>query len=167
MPALLKTLMESIEKIRWWTPDNHFKYPHLFGVESRLIDSFIIKYKSILKRIAFDIPVGQGRPGDTSNDASLDKIWKYSTSYKVDALADFGISLWLIECKTIGNPEAIGQLISYNTLFRRTYSFAQTLSLVLLCADHHPDLDTVAHSSNIQIEHLDIVVRPISDTNTQ
>lgn len=149
-------MKKSIEELRWFQPDNLFKYPHMFGLEARVMDSWISQYKSIIKRMAYDIPVGFGRAVDPQSTLKLDAGAKYSTSFKMDALADIGLYFYIIEVKGIATLEGYGQLLSYIHLFKESYEITKPCHLKLLCTSAHPDLISVGKIHNIEVIECDI-----------
>jgi len=149
-------MKKSLKDLRWYAPKHLFKYPHMFGLEAHIMDKWIEKFGDVAINIAYDIPVGDGRSVGEQSTIKLDLGARYSTSYKIDAVADMGGFYYLIEVKGSGNLEGIGQLVSYKQLIFDTYIIDKPVHLKLICTDCHPDLYTVAKAHLIDIVILDI-----------
>jgi hypothetical protein len=143
--------MKSLNDLRWFNPGRLAKYPHIFGIDSKCVDSFWDIFKDLFKRVAYDIPVGEGYPSPDDISPQLRFNWQYSSSLKIDMLCDTGLSYYLCEVKASGEIGAIGQLISYKTLLLKTYEINCPVFLKLICYSLHPDLETVAKVQGIDI----------------
>lgn len=150
------SMKKNLGDLRWFPPQNLFKYPHMFGLEARIIDSWLILNNAVISRITYDVPVGEGRSVGEQSTIKLDLGARYSTSFKMDALADLGDCFYIIEVKGSATLEAFGQLLSYIHLFKNAYEVTKPCYLKLICADAHPDLISLSKIHKIDVVLIDI-----------
>ena len=143
--------MKKLDELRWYTVGKLNRYPHIFGYDAKLLDLFIETFFNKLIKITYDVPVGEGITSIFPELETLSNNWRYSSSHKIDVLAETNDEFWLIEIKANGIISAIGQLISYKCLLKETYFITKPIKLILLCSYTHPDLKTVAKQNGIEI----------------
>ena len=77
----------------------------------------------------FDLHLGQGGPTDPTWPAWLRAMATSLTQKRVDLVAHNPSGWWLLEMKVRAGPGAVGQLLTYRTLFRQQFPNRQPLHL--------------------------------------
>lgn len=139
---------------RWFSPNQLPKYPGLGANDSVVMNQYLGTKPQGLVRVAYSLPLGQGRPADENTEGALLSDWQYLTKLKVDAILEFTDRIELMEVKTNAEAGAIGQLLCYNILFRQTFLTSLPVYNVILCSSIHPDVLRCAGILNIRIKKV-------------
>lgn len=118
--------------------------PHMLKTDIPVWYRFLALYGSPFRRLYYDCWLGG--PTLTAEDLQ-DKLkvsWRGLLVKRADAIAELDDEVWIIEVSADPGLRAIGQLISYGTLWKRDPKIAKTLKLVLVARTIEEDLLDVA-----------------------
>lgn len=117
-----------------------YHYPHLRLEEVNFYDQLIIEYPALFDSVDFDVKVGTGNffrsilPKQVYEDGKILSKWRIDLiGYKDDLTT-------IVELKKSARAGAIGQLICYELLFRKTHTNVTNLELLLVTDQLVPDL---------------------------
>ena len=103
--------------------------PHMRPGEVALFRRFLKKDPLPDSSYTFDLHLGQGGPTDPTWPAWLRAMATSLTQKRVDLVAHNPSGWWLLEMKVRAGPGAVGQLLTYRTLFRQQFPNRQPLHL--------------------------------------
>ena len=109
-------------------------------IEGLVWDAFLRKYSEKYDRIGENVPVWLDPPEIQGILKPSKRRLVDPPSYRVDAIAGNRDYLELIEVKETGNMTAIGQLLTYQMLFMRTYWGYKELAMRLVCRRAPPPI---------------------------
>jgi hypothetical protein len=102
---------------RWRPYTTKTKYDALQPLDAAVWTECIKQFPALYKTVAYNVPVGLvGMPPPNQRD-NIPADWIYLTSPKVDCVCFSGEALVVVEVKPQLNPEAIGQVMVYKSLF--------------------------------------------------
>lgn len=127
------------------------KYKHMGERDAAIWERFILLNPSAFDAVAYDIPVGEGAAFDTvvSPDTGGDQARLYKK--KIDVVASRGDVLFIVEVKPEAGLGAIGQVVSYGSLFKREYEPTQALQLAIITDHVKPDMEFLAKEQRVAL----------------
>jgi len=81
----------------------------------------------------------------------MKRMWRANTAKRADAIAEMANEVWIIEVATRPGLRSIGQLITYQYLWREDPKIEKPDKMVLVCRDFDKDLFAAAARSGILI----------------
>lgn len=112
-------------------------------------DSWVKQYGHLFIGFDYDIHVGEGVPPVEGLSPALQRMAKTLTQKRIDALGHQNDKLWIIEVKQRPGVSAVGQIITYLTLFRKQFQPDKELIPVIVGDIVEPDIRTVLAEHNI------------------
>ena len=101
----------------------------------------------------FDYRLPYSRPiGFERLKTSEQKMIEALKQRRIDALCITPNVDYIIELKTKADTTAIGELLTYDTLYQNAIKGAKRTKLWLVCNESNPDIEKVAAKHNIHIE---------------
>jgi len=143
-----------IESLRWYPPAALSKYPHLNVQDSLLFAKFLEKYRDRYMRFCYDVPLIDESQTELQHGDALSHDWRYLTAFKIDCIGDTGFGLEIIEIKPSLSLQAIGQVTSYNILFRQYYQYFGLMTSRIVCLTASNDLALVCERATISLSVL-------------
>ncbi len=137
--------------LEWRDPSLNIGYGNMSRRDLPIWLRFLEQYHQRLRRVAYNVAFGGQIPDDP--EATTEQLlgYQFSTSFKVDVLADVGDEWWLCEVKPSPDLGAIGQVIGYHLLAERE-SFTTTIIIPTIITDYMvPDVAYVAQTMNVQV----------------
>jgi len=128
------------------------KYPHLLPRERLLWERFLLEHGGEFQWFDYDIRVGEGVPGPIDETDPFQRMRKALTQKRIDVvgLGPAGV-LWLFEVKPHLGVTAMGSLVTYETLYRRTFGYGGPIQLALVGATIDYDLQQEWQARGVQI----------------
>lgn len=123
------------------------------GVREKSVwDRWLITRAAQYERIGVNVPLWFNVPaGGISVEVAGVKS-SLKSEYRIDAVAGNGTDVRLIEVKDIANLMAVGQLLTYEILFARTYQGWVTIDKLLVCRKISKALAFVCENLGISVE---------------
>ncbi len=131
-------------------PGKQLKYPHIFGEDKILLSKFWEQNTINFKSIAYDVPIRGYFDYDILNSKNINNNWDYLASYKIDMLGFTDKFTYICELKHQSKPEAIGQLLVYNHLFKKHSSNYKSIRLLLITFQLKPIIQEVCNKYGIE-----------------
>ena len=114
--------------------------PHMLFPDVPVWYSWLAKYGQYIETLYYDCLLGGPW---LSPEAMKDKLayqWAYNNSKRADAIAEMKDEVWIIEVSTSPGLRAIGQLLSYMSLWIEDPKINKPEKMVLVCANLDTDL---------------------------
>jgi hypothetical protein len=115
---------------------------HMLRVDVPIWHSFLEKHKDEFIALYYDCRLGG--PGFTPSDydENLRGMWKYLGSKRADVIAETRDKVWIIEVTSEAHIKALGQLMTYKSLWLEDPKNSKPVEMVLVCDEE--DADVVA-----------------------
>jgi hypothetical protein len=153
--AIKKDMADFYEYIRLHS------YPHMLPPDARIWDAFVYLHSTAFTNVQYDVHVGEGMPRQQHWDDSIYRMAKIITQRRIDVIGWKNQIPWIIEVKQSPGVSAVGQLVSYKTLYLREYPQHISVKLYLICDRLDQDIAFVLRQNNIFF-----TVVPISETQS-
>ncbi len=119
--------------------------------ETIIWSKFLAAYGKDFQRFDYDLRVGNGiTPGEPIPDL-FKKDYEDLTKSRIDAVGYNGKIATIFEVKQRANLNAIGQLIGYGHLFRKSFPQFAVKDLFLICGSASYEIADILASNNIKI----------------
>ena len=127
------------------------KYPHLCASDAAIWERFINRFPGRFNRCDYDVHIGEGIPPASEWEPQIIFMAMYLTQCRIDVLAFNNDQATIIEVKRRAMTDAIGQLLSYQALYKLSFNTTQNLPLLLICEDIPNDIKRVCQLHNIEL----------------
>jgi hypothetical protein len=114
--------------------------PHMLFPDVPVWYSWLEKYGQFINRLYYDCLLGGPWMSPAQLADPLSYLWAHNTSKRADAIAELKDEVWIIEVSTSPGLRAIGQLLSYQSLWIEDPKINKPEKLVLVCANLDTDL---------------------------
>ena len=114
--------------------------PHMLREDIPIWNKFRLKYSSLWKRLFLDVLVGGPVITKEEELDGLKRMWRYNNSKRLDALAVTDQDVWIIEVSANPGLRALGQLLTYVSLWQDDDPFGMIERAVLVCETVDTDL---------------------------
>jgi len=127
-------------------------YPHLLPRERLIWERFLADHAAEFQWFSYDIHVGEGLPIPSDDPDPYRRMAKYLTQKRIDVVAmGPGGVLWLFEVKPHLGVTAMGALVTYEVLYRRTFGYGGPLQLALVGATVDYDLQQEWEARGVRV----------------
>lgn len=93
-------------------------YPHLKPADVKIWEAFIRAYPNFFESCDYDVKVGKGASFLPEKGDKYAEDFRVLTQKKIDVVAYRGNDVWLIEVKPFAGSKALGQILTYEKLYR-------------------------------------------------
>ena len=124
--------------------------PHMLTPDIPVWYRFLEAYGSLFDFIYYDVAVGGPYLSPAEQKDPMQRMYRRNLVKRIDAVAQLPTETWIIEVSSDPGLRAIGQLISYQTLWKLDPKLDNPETLVLVSDTIEQDLLTVAGSYHIQ-----------------
>lgn len=115
-------------------------YPHLLMEDTEIWSAYLAEPVAPIKKVWYDVHVGQGMSLPVGADDIDKRIAAGVSRKRIDVICHVGGGYWVIEIKPFGSMLALGQAISYSSLFVRDYGPDGEVWPVVICSEVDADL---------------------------
>jgi len=117
------------------------RYPHLLPRERALWERFLSEHAHEFEWFEYDVRVGEGTPEPIDPADPYQRMKKALLQKRIDVVGlGPGRVLWLFEVKPHLGVTAMGALVTYEVLYRRTFGYGGPIQLALVGATIDWDL---------------------------
>ena len=128
------------------------KYPHMKpGIETRVWDSFRVKFGDRYSALKYDVHVGEGQYITKGVRLSVTKGFQRLTQKRIDVLGLTGTGADIIEVKDRGSWTALGQLVGYKRMWEKEHTGVPVEGLVLVCASCDDDVKECLEAQGVEV----------------
>lgn len=125
--------------------------PHMLDPDVPVWYRFLEKYGPYFKKLYYDVLLGGIWLTDEQAKDPLQKMWRYDTAKRADALAELESEIWLIEVASYPGLRAVGQLQSYLYLWNEDPKIDKPVRCVMVSERIDTDLAATMAFHGIQI----------------
>lgn len=126
-------------------------YPHLLPHDIQVWERFLQQHRADYTHFDYDVRVGQGRDPGPSISAKYRQLGIELSQRRIDAIGHTATHLDIIEITTRAGIHAIGQLVTYPTLYLESYHPTLPLRQCLVCSELAPDVDSTLAKLGIHL----------------
>jgi len=127
------------------------KYPHMRQWETQIMDRYHENPK-IQAKWSYDVHLSIRMPKEAHRMTPREaQIYMQSIAKRIDAVAETTDTIYVIEVKDRLRPSAIGQALTYKTLYKEQYPTTKNVQPVILTTYTDLDMLHVAEVYHIQV----------------
>ncbi len=127
------------------------KYPHMRIWETEIMDAWH-KKNQFQAEWTYDVPLKVRKGAFPTLMSENEKaLWNRLTSKRIDAVAETSSNIYVIEIKDRLRPSAVGQALTYKTLYLEQYKPTKPVTAVVLTKLSDPDMKHVCDVYNIEV----------------
>lgn len=115
-------------------------YPHMLTEDTEVWSAYLADPVAPIERVWYDVHVGQGVPLPVGASGIEQRIAAGITRKRIDVVCRIGGGYWVVEIKPFASMLALGQVISYSSLFVRDYEPDGEVWPVVVCNEVDDDL---------------------------
>lgn len=128
------------------------KFPGMFPPEVPILRRWIELHQGDYDAVQFNVRVGTGfDPGPGVHQAIRDMAIA-NTRLRIDAVVWKGQQATLVEVKQHAGASSLGQLLTYSQLWQEANPGAVKPILLVVTADHQPDIPRVLAAWGVKLE---------------
>jgi len=128
-------------------------YPHMMTEDRDIWTKFLESKEFEIGEVWYDVHCGHGLPVKTDIGSMEYKISQGVTRKRIDVVCVVKKELWIIEVKPHANMGALGQIITYEKLFREEYTTPYKIIPVILCWTVDPDVKEILWTMRARVLH--------------
>jgi len=98
-----------------------YRYPHMLPRDARIWNHFLEQHGEYFDYFRYDIHVGEGIGEISGYPENIARLAKTLTQKRIDAVGYRGSEVWLFEIKPMAGLSAIGQILSYYSLYNKDF----------------------------------------------
>lgn len=121
--------------------------PHMLPQDIPVWWRFLSRYGSSFQNLYYDAYLGGVDLSPEDDKDSMKRMWRASTAKRADAIAELEKEVWIIEVSDYPGMRAVGQLITYQTLWLEDPKIIKIERLCLVCS--RIDTDIAAASGKV------------------
>lgn len=110
------------------------------------------RHRAEIKRMWFDVGLGEGRPLPPGEHESYRLMWIRLTQKRADVIAEYDDVVEIIELREAAQSSAIGRLLMYAELWKREAPITKPLRLRLVTNVYDADVELAAKAAGIIYE---------------
>ena len=128
-----------------------YKYPRMSPKDVDIWKRFLMQHPTMFNSFDYDFPVGNGEdPGDQF-EPNLRKDFIDLTKKRIDVVGYKDGTPSIIEVKPRANPAALGQLLTYKTLFIQSHPSFPNITLIIVTEFINTEEQQIFNSNNIKV----------------
>jgi hypothetical protein len=115
-----------------WPNTPLYTFPRMSKDDTTIWLRWLNVYGKNFDRFDYDLPVGNGEDPGPDYDPLMRKDFMDLTKKRIDAVGYIGNTATIFEIKPRAGTTALGQLISYKSLFQQTYPTVPVVSCAVI-----------------------------------
>ncbi len=132
------------------------KLPSLVPGEIVIFYRWLELHPTEYDRYDFAVRIGKGEdPGDTF-EQSLREMWIHNTQLRIDAVGYNGPDPTIIEVKDDAGPAAVGQILTYGTIWRQEHRSIAAPKLRLICRTFSANILPIVRDAGITLDQVNV-----------
>lgn len=128
------------------------KYPHMAPADEAIWDRWLLKHGGEYELFEYDVHVGGVVERQAGWSEETYKMASTLAAKRIDVVAHKGKDVWIIEVKPEGRVTAVGQLVTYNNLYRREMNPPGLVTCMLVCENILQDEQEVLNDLGFEFE---------------
>lgn len=127
------------------------KPPQMLETDHPVWYRFLDRYGQYFKALYYNCLLGGPFLTPEQEEDPLQRMWRFNTSKRADAIAELETEVWIIEVANYPGLRAVGQLLVYQTLWLEDPKILMPERLILVCERIDNDLGAACVRRGIQI----------------
>lgn len=116
------------------------KPPHMLTPDIPVWYRFLKEYADHFDALYYDCLLGGPVMATDESRDPMQRMWRALTSKRADAIAELKNEVWLIEVSAYPGMRALGQLLTYQTLWAQDPKIDKPVKMVLVADQVDPDV---------------------------
>lgn len=112
---------------------------------------FLEEWAPHFTALYYDCLLGGPEPEPEEGKDPMKRMWRALTSKRADAIAELKNEVWLIEVSAYPGMRALGQLLTYHTLWLQDPKIDKPVKMVLVADEIDPDVRLSYPSYKVQL----------------
>ena len=130
------------------------KYPHMRKEDILIWERFLFRYPIAYQTVDYDLRVGEGRAVVAPIEPEFEADLKLLTQKRIDVVGYFADQIDIIEVKPRAAAGAIGQVLSYEHLYREASPATTNLRKVIITDRMDDDSKKVAKEFGVEVREV-------------
>lgn len=123
-----------------YSTDWRGKPPHMLAPDIPVWYRFLKEWDSHFTALYYDCLLGGPVVTEEEGKDTMARMWRALTSKRADAIAELEDEVWLIEVSAYPGMRALGQLLTYHTLWMQDPQIDKPVVMVLVADQIDPDV---------------------------
>lgn len=116
------------------------KYPHMKPEDVAVWNKYIASHPNQFERCDYDVLCGDGAPVRAEDPEEIQRMHTIISSRKIDVVAYRDEVHYVIEVKPIATMSALGQILTYKSLYTQDNPEARIIVPMVVCGEIQPDI---------------------------
>jgi len=134
-----------------YTPLWRGRYPHMLEEDHPVWEKFLLQNLEFFERVYYDVRVGGVYPGPEYGDEKMRLMFYQNTAKRIDALGETKEEVWIIEVGLRPGLRAMGQLLTYRTLWYEDPKILKPVKAVLVAQAIDEDLQRALELNGVLV----------------
>lgn len=130
-------------------PEKLLRYPHMFPNDIAIWERFIEKYAAGYSGFDYDVKVGTGTAALPHVGAAYRQMQETLSKYRIDVVGRASLGYIIFEVKPDAAASAIGQVLTYTTLFKRDFPDLAPVRGAIVTDRERPDMVELTDEHNM------------------
>ena len=131
--------------------EKRYKYPHLKPLDIAIWERYISAKPDFWETVDYDLAIGTGAPIALGTEENMARDFKILTQYKIDVVGYKENAIDIVEIKPNAGASAIGQVKSYEALYKNYVNPSGNTRAVIITDMARPDIFLLAHELGVII----------------
>ena len=127
------------------------KPPHMLQPDIPVWYRFLKEWESHFTKLYYDCLLGGPELKEGDDTDPMARMWRALTCKRADAIAELKNEVWLIEVSACPGMRALGQLLTYHTLWMEDPKIDKPVIMVLVADQIDPDVRLSYRPYGIQL----------------
>ena len=136
---------------RKYSTDWRGRPPHMLAPDIPVWYRFLAAYSELFLSLWYDSFLGGPALSPEEKRDPMERMWRANTSKRTDAIAETEDEVWLIEVSDYPGMRALGQLMTYQTLWLEDPKIAKIERLVCVAGRIDQDIGAACAKFGIQL----------------
>jgi len=132
-----------------YSTDWRGKPPHMLSVDIPIWYRFLVNHADKFVNLWYDSLLGAPVLDEKTEDYKMEKMWRALTAKRSDAIAELANEIWIIEVTDYAGMRALGQLLTYHSLWLKDPPVSKPEKLVLVASETDPSIREPLLKQNI------------------
>ncbi|MCR4323012.1 MAG: hypothetical protein NUV61_02905 [Candidatus Azambacteria bacterium] len=128
------------------------KYPRMKPEDVAVWERFIENNPDYFDNVEYDVEIGAGAPQNPELPENIQADGKILTQKKIDVVGYRDDVVYVIELKPTADMRCLGQMLTYPTLYKATYSPIAEVKSMVICREVERELDALFAEHDIEIK---------------
>jgi len=126
-------------------------YPHLNKIDVLIWESFIRGNPGFFDSVDYDVKIGKGSSFLPGTSEKYESDYQVLTQKKLDVVGYRNSEIWLIEVKPQAGSQALGQILTYEKLYKETFNPVYPVHKCVVTTFLKDEYDAVYHKFGVLI----------------